>query len=45
MDTAKKPPVIWLNVAIFLGTFILATVGVAWYGMVEGYSLAHWVCW
>lgn len=43
MDTAKKPPVIWLNVAIFLGTFILATVGVAWYGMVEGYSVAHWV--
>ncbi|MGF1771317.1 fatty acid desaturase [Vibrio wakamikoensis] len=43
MDTVKKPPVIWLNVTIFLGTFILATVGVIWYGMVEGYSAAHWV--
>ncbi|WP_112478870.1 fatty acid desaturase [Vibrio variabilis] len=43
MDTVKKPPVIWLNVTIFLGTFILATVGVIWYGMVEGYSVAHWV--
>ncbi|SEG16658.1 acyl-CoA desaturase [Vibrio hangzhouensis] len=43
MNTAQKPPIIWLNVAIFLGTFLLATVGVAWYGLVQGYSLVHWI--
>ncbi|MGR5175465.1 acyl-CoA desaturase [Vibrio parahaemolyticus] len=43
MNTAQKPPIIWLNVAIFLSTFLLATVGVAWYGLVQGYSLVHWV--
>ncbi len=43
MNTAHKPPIIWLNVTIFLGTFILATVGTTWYGVTHGYTLAHWV--
>lgn len=43
MNAAHKPPIIWLNVTIFLGTFILATVGVTWYGFTYGYTSAHWV--
>ncbi|MFC5077409.1 Fatty acid desaturase [Vibrio thalassae] len=43
MNTAHKPSIIWLNVTFFLGTFILATVGVTWYGFIYGYTSAHWV--
>ncbi|MCL9774757.1 acyl-CoA desaturase [Vibrio methylphosphonaticus] len=42
MSTTTKPPIIWLNVTIFLGTFLLATLGVTWYGIAYGYTVHHW---
>ncbi|MCW8345074.1 acyl-CoA desaturase [Vibrio sp. ZSDZ65] len=43
MSKTNKPPIIWLNVTIFLGTFLLATLGVTWYGIAYGYTAHHWV--
>ncbi|MFA0439252.1 acyl-CoA desaturase [Vibrio sp. 10N.286.49.C2] len=43
MSTTKKPPIIWLNVSIFLGTFLMATLGVTWYGFSVGYTMHHWI--
>ena len=38
-----KPPLIWLNVLLFLSTFVAAVIVVPWYGIEYGYQSAHWV--
>ncbi|MDC5704955.1 fatty acid desaturase [Vibrio europaeus] len=41
MSGSSKPPLIWLNVFIFLSSFIVAVAVVPWYGMTSGYSVEH----
>ncbi|KIE21391.1 acyl-CoA desaturase [Vibrio sinaloensis] len=41
MSTERKPPLIWLNIAIFLLSFLVALVVVPWYGFTTGYSVEH----
>lgn len=43
MTTREKPPLIWLNVSIFLSSFLVALIGVPLYGYYAGYSVEHWV--
>lgn len=38
-----KPPLIWLNISIFLVTLLVALIAVPWYGIEVGYSSEHWV--
>ncbi|SHI20534.1 acyl-CoA desaturase [Ferrimonas marina] len=39
----KKPPILWLNLAIFISTFAVAVIGVPWYGLQHGFSTASMV--
>jgi stearoyl-CoA desaturase (delta-9 desaturase) len=41
MSGSSKPPLIWLNIFIFLSSFIVATVIVPWYGITLGYGAEH----
>lgn len=41
MSGSNKPPLIWLNVFIFLSSFIVAVAVVPWYGMTSGYGVEH----
>ncbi len=34
----EKPPVIWLNTLVFAITFLVAAIGVPWYGFTHGFS-------
>lgn len=43
MSTESKPPLIWLNIIIFLSSFITAVVIVPWFGLEYGYGLGHLV--
>ena len=43
MSGSKKPPLIWLNIFIFLSSFIVALVLVPWYGLSSGYGVEHLV--
>ncbi|CAH0526142.1 acyl-CoA desaturase [Vibrio hippocampi] len=43
MQTQSKPPILWANLALFVGTFVLATAGVILYGFHSGYSAPHWI--
>lgn len=43
MSGSNKPPLIWLNIFIFLSSFIVALVIVPWYGLTAGYGLEHLV--
>lgn len=43
MSGSHKPPLIWLNVLIFLSSFIVAVVLVPWYGISIGYGAEHLV--
>ncbi len=43
MSGSSKPPLIWLNIFIFLSSFIVAVAIVPWYGVTSGYSLEHLV--
>ncbi|MFM2586760.1 acyl-CoA desaturase [Vibrio sp. TBV020] len=43
MSGSSKPPLIWLNIFIFLSSFIVAAVLVPWYGISIGYGLEHLV--
>lgn len=40
---SSKPKIIWLNVSVFTLTTFIAIIGVPWYGLVYGYTAAHWV--
>jgi stearoyl-CoA desaturase (delta-9 desaturase) len=42
MDNKDKPPVLWLQSSIFLGTLLVAAIGVPWYGLSYGF---HWSAW
>lgn len=41
-DSNVKPPIIWLNASVFLITFLVAAIGVPWYGMTHGISAGIW---
>ncbi|WP_114764794.1 acyl-CoA desaturase [Vibrio rhodolitus] len=43
MRSAEKPPLIWLNILLFLISFIIAAVVTPWYGYHFGYDSAHWI--
>ncbi|MCG9727077.1 acyl-CoA desaturase [Vibrio brasiliensis] len=43
MSGSHKPPLIWLNIFIFLSSFIVALVLVPWYGLSSGYGVEHLV--
>ncbi|AIW16227.1 fatty acid desaturase [Vibrio tubiashii] len=43
MSGSSKPPLIWLNVFIFLSSFIVAVAVMPWYGMTSGYGVEHLV--
>ncbi|WP_425667151.1 acyl-CoA desaturase [Vibrio tubiashii] len=43
MSGSSKPPLIWLNVFIFLSSFIVAIAVMPWYGMTSGYGVEHLV--
>lgn len=43
MSPQEKPPLIWMNVLLFLITFVLAVLVAPWYGFEFGYSTEHWV--
>ncbi|MDN3611703.1 acyl-CoA desaturase [Vibrio ostreicida] len=42
MSLKEKPPIIWLNVLLFLSTFVIAAVFAPWYGLESGYGVEHW---
>ncbi|ANW25871.1 acyl-CoA desaturase [Vibrio coralliilyticus] len=42
MSVKEKPPLIWLNVTLFLSSFIVAVVVAPWYGFEFGYKAEHW---
>jgi stearoyl-CoA desaturase (delta-9 desaturase) len=37
----SKPPIIWLNVFIFLSSFLIACVFVPWFGLTQGFGAEH----
>ncbi|HAT8520416.1 TPA: acyl-CoA desaturase [Vibrio vulnificus] len=37
----QKPPFIWLNIAIFVTSLVLALVVTPWYGIKEGFGFEH----
>ncbi|TRW49021.1 acyl-CoA desaturase [Aliidiomarina halalkaliphila] len=39
----KKPPLLWLNVSVFLITFLVALVGVPWYLISVGFVPSLWI--
>lgn len=41
MSNESKPPLIWLNIIIFLSSFVTALFVVPWYGLNSGYALEH----
>lgn len=41
--TKQKPPIIWLNTLVFSVTFLVAVIGVPWYGFTHGFSATLWV--
>lgn len=43
MSGSNKPPLIWLNIFIFLSSFIVALVLAPWYGLSSGYGVEHLV--
>lgn len=43
MSGSTKPPLIWLNILIFLSSFIVAVAVVPWYGIAFGYGVEHLV--
>lgn len=40
---ANKPPLIWLNIAVFSITAVLALIAVPAYGYWQGYGWSHWI--
>ncbi len=43
MSHKEKPPLIWVNVLLFLVSFACAVVVAPWYGYQFGYSIEHWL--
>lgn len=42
MAPVEKPPLLWFQSGIFLGTLLVAVIGVPWYGFTVGF---HWSAW
>jgi len=42
--SAEKPPLIWVNVLMFVLSGLGAVILVPWYGMTVGYSAGAWIC-
>ena len=42
MTPVEKPPLLWLQSGIFLGTLLVAAIAVPWYGLTVGF---HWSAW
>lgn len=38
----EKPPLLWLQTLVFALTFLVAAIGVPWYGLTVGF---HWTAW
>ncbi|KJY83830.1 acyl-CoA desaturase [Vibrio galatheae] len=43
MSGPSKPPLIWLNIFIFLSSFLVAALLVPWYGITNGYGVEHFI--
>ncbi|NVD07854.1 acyl-CoA desaturase [Vibrio sp. JPW-9-11-11] len=41
MSDPQKPPLIWLNITLFLSSFLVAVIVVPWYGVHYGYGSEH----
>ncbi|WP_258807524.1 fatty acid desaturase [Pseudidiomarina sp. CB1] len=41
-SSVAKPKVIWLNTLVFAITFLVAAIGVPWYGLTQGFSAGLW---
>ncbi|MDA0148259.1 acyl-CoA desaturase [Vibrio sp. LaRot3] len=41
MTGEAKPPLIWLNILLFLSTFTLSVIVAPWYGYTYGYQIEH----
>src|SRR5579862_5512300 len=39
---SARPPFLWINISLFLITFLAAAVAVPWYGLTHGFSTAAW---
>lgn len=42
MSSEQKPPILWFQASIFIGTFLVALIAVPWFGISQGY---HWTAW
>jgi len=42
-NDAGRPQIIWLNTLVFSLTFLVAVIGVPWYGMTHGFSGGMWL--
>ncbi len=42
MSKATLPPINWLAAVVLLTTPVIALIAVPWYGIVHGFSAAHW---
>lgn len=42
MSIKEKPPLIWVNVLLFVSTFLVAAIAAPWYGIEFGYQWQHW---
>lgn len=40
---AAKPPVLWLPLTVFVLSFLVAAIGVPWYGLTHGFSASAWI--
>ncbi|ABV85491.1 Stearoyl-CoA 9-desaturase [Shewanella pealeana ATCC 700345] len=43
INIMKKPPIIWMNVALFSITFACAAIFVPWYGIAHGFDVIEWI--
>lgn len=42
-ETAAKPPILWLPLSVFALTFLVAAIGVPWYGLTQGFTTTAWL--
>ena len=42
MSAEQKPPILWFQASIFLGTLLVVLIAVPWFGISQGY---HWSAW
>ncbi len=42
MSAIEKPRLLWLQISVFSLTFLIAAIGVPWYGISHGFSASAW---